>query len=384
MKWLFFVGCVLVFQQVAAQKFNNWSIETSLHFGRIVRHTPKITLPIEHYTLGGEVSAECHLRRRLWHKWASYPRMGVALSYQNFGDLRRIGQGFGLIPHISMDFVRTRGDVFRLYGRLGLGFGYLTRHYELPDNPDNNIVGSHFGNNTSLRLTAEIRLNRFWRLRPSATFTHYSNAASQLPNFGINVVSAQLGLCYSPDYISHDSLRRRSAQTSVPDDVDILYAHRRRWMVSVQAGMGVRESQTYGGPKYATAVASIEAGKFISNIHRLRMGVEWDYIGATQAFLQNLHIYSERESRWQAMRISAVAGFEITWGRLSLGGIIGVYLTSNELQPQRFYLRPTARYYFFTPPFSPKRNICEPYVMIGLKTHRVVAEYAFLGIGANF
>ncbi len=378
------MGCLLVSFALSAQKLSDiWSIETSLHFGRILRHTPNITIPITHNTLGGELSAECHLRRRVWHAWANYPRMGIAFSYQNFGD-ERIGQGFGLIPYVSMDFIRTRNENFKLYGRLGLGFGYLTRHYELPDNPDNNIVGSHFGNNTSLRLAAEIRLTAFWRLRPSFTFTHYSNAASQLPNFGINVVSMQLGLLYAPAYITRDSLIRRRSVLSVPYDAKRRAEHSRRWTASIQAAMGIRESQTYGGPKYAVAAASVEAGRFVSNIHRLRAGVEWEYIGSTHAFLQNLHIYTERESLWQSMRIAAMAGFEITWGRLSLGVGFGVYLTNNALQARRTYLRPTARYYFLTRPFSPTRNIAEPYILIGLKTHRIVAEYAFLGIGANF
>ena len=171
--------------------------EASLHAGRIVRHTPRITIPIEDNTYGGELSWE----RRLYgfkpqQAIANYPLVGVAFSYQNFGDTRRIGHGFGLMPHISIEFIRKQR--FRLYGRLGLGVGYVTKYYNEVTNPDNNIMGSHWCNNTALRFGAAWRVHRHWELRPTLSFTHYSNGASQLPNFGINVASFQVGVCYIP------------------------------------------------------------------------------------------------------------------------------------------------------------------------------------------
>jgi hypothetical protein len=388
--FLVFIGSYSVLwaqqQTDTSRFFATWSAELSGHYGRILRHTPNIRIPIENNTWGLEYAAECQLqgaKGQIWHRWANYPRVGIAASYQNFVD-PRIGQGFGIMPYISMDFIRSRNDNFRLYGRLALGFSYLTKHYELPNNPDNNIVGSHFGNNTALRLAADIRLARRWRIRPSASFTHYSNAAAQLPNYGINVVSFHLGLLYSPYPVDVRSLPARPIYRGKHKNEENRPLHRQRYVFSVNTGGGIRESITYGGPKYPIFYGSLEAGKFISNIHRFRLGAEYEYIGSTAAFLQNYGTMTRSQSNWAASRLSIVAGLEFVWGRVSLGVNYGAYLTRNALQPLPRFFRITARWYPFGQPFAPNRNAAEPYLLIGLKTHRIVAEYAFFGIGCNF
>lgn len=369
---------------------SGWSLELGGHYGRIIRHTANISTPIENNSYGFELSAECQThggRGQKWHAWANYPRVGLALSFQDFIE-PRLGVGFGIMPHISTDFYRNKSQSFRIYGRMALGFGYLTQHYQLPNNTFNNIVGSHFCNNTAFRFGIDWRVSPHLRLRPTASFTHYSNAAAQLPNFGINMLSFHLGLLYTPAPIDMTALPKPPKYKGKNKTDEPKPAHRATWseryIFSISSGMGVRESTTYGGPKYPIFYSALEAGKFISNIHRLRLGAEYEYIGSTAAFLANYGTMSRAQTEWQASRISISAGLEFTWSRVSLTVAHGAYLTRNALQAQPRFFRITARLYPFATPFAPARPWGEPYLLIGLKTHRINAEYAFFGIGCNF
>lgn len=377
---LFILSFLFINFTLFAQKYSH---ELSGHFGRISRHTEKLTLPIENNTWGAEYAFEYQtLGKAQWHKWAKYPRLGLALSFQNFGNKEELGYGLGIAPYISTDFWRSDNDKFRLFGRLSLGFGYVSKHYDVATNPRNNFVGSHWSNCSIFKFGADIALIEHWRLRPSISLTHYSNASSQLPNFGINVLAFQIGLLYTPNSIALTQLPAKPNYDKNKGTVEEKPLHRKHYIFSLNTGFGLRESMTNRGPKYPVYYANMEMGKYISNLVRLRVGLDFDYVGSVMAFLDNMPNYSKKESHWQASRFSIVGGLEYVWNRVSLSTQIGIYLTQHEMQQRFFYVRALIRIYPFNSPLNEKRSF-NPYILIGLKTHMITAEYASFGLGFN-
>ncbi len=347
-------------------------LETSLHYGRILRHTPKITLPITRNTWGLELSWEKAPKgEKAWEAFAKYPRFGLMATFFDFGS-PQVGIGLGVAPHISKDFIRTRNDFFSLYGRFGMGLGYVSRPYHPVSNPHNNIVSSHLNAFVVFRLGMRFRLSPHLDLRPSFSFSHYSNGASQLPNYGINVTSAHLGLCWTPQPVQPEA--RIPAPDSLPRDRK-LYGH-------FETSLGFRESTTYGGAKFPVWQAMGGGAYFISRICRLRVGLDYEYNGAVAAFLANVNP-NIRPRAWESSRLAAYTGFELVWGRVSMGGNFSFYLTENALLPWFMYVRILTRYYFCTNPSeNPKR--LNPYLFFNLKAHKIVAEYFSFGLGMSF
>ena len=351
-------------------KLNNLSFEGTFTYGRIFIHTARISTPITTNTLGGEFSIEKQLdgQRNEQQIFAKYPQMGLLINYQNFNQ-SYIGWGIGIAPYVNMDFINYKR--FRLYGRLALGVGWLSQHYNLATNTQNNIVGSHWSNNTILRITTAFRINKYVELRPSFHFSHFSNGASQLPNYGINVTSLQLGVAYCPNGYSKNKFKK------IADTPTTL---NKRIYLNTTVQLGIRESTTYGGAKYPAYLIGMDINKWVTKLHRARIGIEYERLNHIKEFLLNTQTYTNRQAAWQASRISAYGGVEIVWGKFTLGTNIGFYLTRNELQPYFFHIRILARYYF-TNPVSSK---VQPYIGWGLKTHKIVAEYMALNVGVLF
>lgn len=347
--------------------------EWSTHTGFWLKHTPSIVIPSQRIALGGEFAWEWNAYGKEHWGWrCGYPKLGVALSYIDFGQ-DQLGSGLGLQAIASADFVKTKN--FRFYGRLAVGFAIVTKPYDPNTNPLNNIIGSYINNNTSLRIGGSINVGKFIELRPSFSFTHYSNGASQFPNLGINILSFHMGFCYKFNPITKEDLRL-DTELRMKE-----FEWNKKVQFSAMLGAGYRESIGLRGPKYPILLTSFDAGMYVARNNRLKVGLEYEYNASAYQFLNQLGLYEDSYMRWQSSRIAAYLEDEILVGRFGINSRLAFYLTRNELQPLFLFIRFTLKYYFTDPH---QKNKVSPWMGISLKSHMVVAEYYSWSVGVNF
>lgn len=130
--------------------------------------------------------------------WAAahrYPALGLSAYYNQFAS-PSLGFGFSLLPHLHYRFALFGSR--RWYGHYHLGFGvaWLSERYDSLRNPDNQNISTPLNVAFDFRLGLNYRLNPQWHLRLQGGLLHYSNGASRLPNYGINLSQWQLGLEY--------------------------------------------------------------------------------------------------------------------------------------------------------------------------------------------
>ncbi|MCH2046128.1 MAG: acyloxyacyl hydrolase [Saprospiraceae bacterium] len=347
--------------------------EWSLHSGFWLIHTPTIVLPLQRAALGGEFAWEWNAYGKQHWGWrCGYPKLGVALSYMDFGQ-DQLGMGIGLQALVSADFIKTKN--WRIYGRLATGFAVINKPYHPNKNPVNNVIGSYLNNNTSFRLGASIYLGKHMELRPSASFTHYSNGASQFPNLGINILSFHMGFCYKFNPITLEELRLDRQLRKAEFE----------WNKRVQfcgiLSVGYRESEGWKGPKYPIFVGSFDAGMYVARNNRLKLGIEYEYNASSHHFFRQLGVYDESKLKLKSSRVAAFIEDEILVGRFGINSRLGFYLTRDELQPMFMFVRLTIRYYF-TDPYQ--KGKVAPWAGISLKAHMLDAEYYAWVIGVNF
>lgn len=348
--------------------------EAGGHWGKIIKHTGAIKIPIAPFSGGFELSWEMkEYGKKDWHAYCGYPRLGVAFNYFNFYDEERLGHGIGIFPHITVDFVKRR--TWRMFGRLGMGVGIVTKPHNAKHNPQNNIIGSYLNNNTQLRFGFAFNVHRNIELRPSVSFTHFSNGASQLPNLGINVLSFHLGVCFKPNPILPEDIKRPETMPKKNRGF--------RPQFCLLTGMGMRESAAWGGPKYPVLMTSFDGGIYVARNNRLKLGFEYEWVGSVHAFQQHLGIYTPEQVTWKASRVSVFIEDEILIGRLGLLARIGFYVTNNPQQSDmHFFTRLAMRCYLYNPLLHPRR--VNPFVGIALKAHEITAEYFSIQLGTTF
>jgi len=356
---IFLLISFLSFSQLRGQhKWQGHGLELGVHIGKIFKHSPKIIFPLDSLpiTWGMDLAWEYRLSgNKYWHKPSGFPKMGVVLSFQNFGD-ERLGFGVGLMPYLSCRFFK-KGPV-EMFGRLAMGISYLSNYYDAWSNPLNNIIGSNINNNTAIRLGFAIQASPHLEIKPSFSFTHYSNGASQFPNLGINVMSFHLGfLLKSPrtDSIVLEKVAQIQRQKGL------------RYGFSF--GLGMKEiGRTYRGPKYPVANFQFDMGMFTGKLNLVKIGLGYEHFFSDYFFAKHAGL-SESQAQWSATRIMFYVEDEYLFGPLSLSAQAGYYFVNPPIALP--FLRFGIKYYFKDPIFSS----WSPYLGLRLKAHGITAEY---------
>lgn len=344
------------------------SLETSLYAGAVWRHTPKLTTQTGETLWGQEIGFRVQtIGRHDWQAWQRYPVWGVSLLHFRLGDGSH-GDGWGLLPHLSVPVVRV--GAFAAFFRLGTGLAWVSNPYDYFDNPGQNALGGHWNNVTQFRLGAEWRLGDRLCLNTGASLTHFSNGGTNLPNFGINIPAGYAGLAWSPKPIRRtDFLPANSDKRS-----------QRRFGGLLQTALAMLEYGVFDGPKYPVW-AGAAAGYFHFNqVNRLHLGVDYEFNRAIYEFgLQSADFGNKAEAKKGATRLAVYVADEFLFGnmgvQLQMGRYVGREISQYVLSRQ--YSKLTVRAYLpalFT-------TSLRPHFGITMKAHQTTAEYISLNLG---
>jgi hypothetical protein len=358
--------CISVLAQKGLQ------IESSLFYGHIIKPNDRIKVPVPSSNTGTALELRYQtFGKKDWHTWQHYPALGATFIYYKLGDPNILGEAIGVVPHIKFRLLDTK--ICDISTQFGFGIAYLTKHYDQIDNPQNNAIGSAVNNCTNFQLRSEWRLSPKWNAIAGATFTHYSNGASQLPNLGLNIPAMSLGLQYNPEPVEKaDRLVSKLSKKST-----------HRWGVNVHLDMAYRESMVSRGPRYPVYIASLAGMYHWTKVNRFMFGAEYEQQTDVKKFGLSVGAFqTEKEARFHSSRVMAFVGNEFLFGNWSFSIQTGAYIGNKNwyLSGYKLYNKIGMRYYL--PPIGKPQT--KFYVGLYMKAHRIVAEYIGMGIGAAF
>lgn len=357
--------------ETRAQTANAFEWTASLHYGTLWRHTPKLTVRTGQPVWGQEWGIRLQTRgKKDWHAWQRFPAFGLALAHFRPGEQAH-GDAWGMLPNLSVPLLRA--PHWLAVFRLGTGLGYVTHPYDAFRNPGQNAIGSHWNNYTQFCLSASLRLSDHWRLQAGASLNHFSNGATTLPNYGVNLPSGFAGLSWSPAGIREAEFVR----PAMPKRGN------RHWGALAAGGLALIEYSVFDGPRYPVWTLSTTGFYQINRVNRLHGGLEYEFNRAVYEWgLRSGGFRTARAAQRGAIRLAAVAGDEFLFGPLSVQLLAGVYTGTsiNQYIVNPWYSKLITRYYF--PPVLHTR--LRLHAGIALKAHRTTAEYISLLTGCVF
>ncbi len=367
-KTLFLLTCLFFNKNLTAQKAA-FTLETTFHYGSLFKHTPKLTIQTGQQVLGQELALHFQTRgQQPWQRWQRYPALGISLAHFHLGKSAH-GDAWGLLPYLNVPILRKPDWLF--YFRVGTGLGFVAHPYDSFKNPDQNAIGSHWNNFTQFRLGAEFRLSDHWRLQAGGAFSHFSNGASVLPNFGVNLPTTFASLNWAPNGI-------RSADFAAVDPASRRGG--RRWGGLLSGGLAIIEYAVIDGPRYPVWALSGAAYFQLNRINRLLLGAEYEYNRGVYAFgLQTAGFKTVTEARRGATRVATTIADEFLFGPLGIQVLAGIYTGGgiNKLISHSWYSKLTIRYFLPEMLHTPLRV----HFGISLKAHRTTAELISMNAG---
>lgn len=357
--------------EIQAQLQKGKALSLTYHYGRVIKHTPKLFFDVQQNSFGLDLNYKIKtFGKQPWHQFHNYPEFGLQGMFYAIDNGNTLGHAFGFLPTIQFYFFKR--EKIDAYFQLGSGVMYLTRHYDRIENPENNAIGSHWNNVTAMKIGFTVKTQKAWDIGGGISFTHFSNGASQLPNFGINIPAAFLSLTYVPyrlkkeDFIQHQ-LDRRSGHY---------------FGLNAQGGLAFVETTSIGGPLYPIYMASIGLTYSRNNYNKWILGTEYEYHRSVYLFgWHTLQYNSEKEARQGASRNTLFAAHEFLFGNYSIVLQLGTYLGNRSfLIPNQVYSKLAFRYYL---PAYGKTKI-KNYLSVHLKAHGIRAEHIGMNIGVAF
>ena len=352
-----------------AQWYQNVAIKPQLTYGKIIKHSPKILFNIPRSSFG--FSANIVYRtfgRQYWNSWQKYPELGVQLGYINFGDEQVLGSAYSLLPNISLKLGGGQNTQFHFL--VGTGIAFLTKKFDYSENPNHTAIGSHLNNITVLQFNCHKKLNESLKAFGGVGLTHYSNGSSSLPNLGINLITGQAGIQWTPKFIPYNDFKISEIDPK-PD---------KRIGLTTHLSLAFVEQALPGGPKYPVYIASIGGIYRLSKAQQLILGTEIEYHLSDYYFLlRSTEAPDELTARNAATRHLIFVADEFFFWPFSMVLQAGTYLdTDFQYKFGKIYTKLSTRYYF--PAIGmPKTRF---YAGVHLKAHKLAAEYISLGFGA--
>lgn len=313
------------------------------------------------------------------------PKTGFCLSYGDLGNRQVLGYGIGLQYEMHWTQETNSGIYFTQTFRPGVT--YNNRPFDVIDNPQNIVVGSHFSALMTLALGAGYSFSDQLHIGAEASIWHSSNGHTALPNVGMNAFLGSLSLVYR--FSNDDNLENHGQSDPISSIKNSLSP-------IIGIGYGVNEGGTttrpVNGGYYSKQLITLGVGYRIKNIHRISIALE-GYYDDYYWLLNSTQEWQPASNRaLGSTALMLMFGHEYIYNRLSLiinGGInlynptlgnqvgkIELATTGNTIKryvPGRFAIR-----YYLRHPWKHENNW---YVQAGIKSNFGQADFLEFGAG---
>lgn len=335
-----------------------WYIKPGVDYGFIMQHRATIGHLIKGYVPMLEINlVKPSDGSKLWHLENNLPDVGLSATFIDFGNPSQLGQSISLAPFIEIPLnvkVRASRPIFRI----SWGLAYLTKRFDINENHKNIAIGSHWNAFVQYRFLWNINLSEKLRLEPGLGISHVSNGRMQVPNLGLNLISAHLGLTLKLsdpkcEFTKIDS----STKAKTKHELLAWYA------------FGVNEKDPPGGPKLPAHTLSFNYFFNKRNTHKIGAGLDLYYEESHVKDLENFN--KPHDAFVDKMRAGIKFAYSYNVGRISFPLEFGYYFYSHYNDDGPFFHRFGIRY-------TGNKGL---FLQFGMKSHWVVAYHFDLGIG---
>lgn len=334
------------------------AVGAQMEYGFVLPHRPHMKSLIKGHSPAFRVHAEWRASGfKDWHQLYLGPSMGVEYQYIDLGNPEQLGSSHALFYYLRLPIKNQRNHSSQI--RMGIGAGYLSKKYDIRENGKNLAAGSHINGAVFIHYQHSIHLGKNIWLNPGIGLTHFSNAAYQVPNLGLNIAAVHLGLAWMSDQFRDEPATFDAViQSAKPEN---------RWVT--YGAFGLNENFPPGGPKYGAYNMGMEYDKSLGYKSALSLRADLYYSEAVHAELLDRN---EGDSpRSDALQAGLAVGYGLYFGRMLVQLQTGYYLLDTFGKNGSIYNR-----------FTLQQQVSEHLIIAaGLKTHFAKAQNFEIGLG---
>lgn len=293
--------------------------------------------------------------KRMWQQIYDYPETGIALWYSDFANSDIVGSAYALYPFIRFPLLKKKRIIMNF--RFGLGLGVFSKKFDRLENYKNLAIGSHLNGIINLMIEGSFRLNDRFRLTGGISLTHFSTGTIELPNYGINIPAANLGVSYNIRKNGASLIKSELPQMS------------RKLEYMIIASTGLKEISPIENKKYFVYNVSMDIMKPIRYKYKIGGGIDLFYDNSKADALKEEGISDNNFNSNSSIGVHFT--YEQVISKISIMLELGTYIINKHNIGGNLYEKLMINYFFTS-------KYC---VSVSLKAHYARADYLTWGLG---
>ena len=245
----------------------------------------------------------------------NYPQWGIGLKVLNFHNVDEIGIPLALYGFIDVALLRR--NRFTINADLGFGVSFNWRSFNPITNKYNVALGLGQAFMSDAGITLNYELTSHIDLVVGYNFSHYSNGAIKLPNFGINSYSPKVGVKYN-FYYRPEFIKKKIPKIKPHGE----------WVLSTFAGMkniifdsvNIDIIEKYEGVFFPAFGMSALYNIQLSHFSKIGIGTTFNYNGSidAQVAVENNELEDVDGPFADKFQLSIYPSYELSIDRISV------------------------------------------------------------------
>ena len=348
--------CAIILSSICHSQIHDYgkSIELRPKAGFLIAHRASMNHLVKSHFYSGEIAFNFHTDgSKYWHKAYNYPTFGILGTFTYNGNSDVIGQAIGIGACVKLPFINRNKWSFN--SRLAGGFAYLTRKFDIIDNPKNNSIGSHLNLLVILGIDVQYQFEKGF-INFGIDFTHYSNSGTVKPNLGLNIPSLVLGYGFKT--------KRETLKDPEYEEVN------KKWTLLVHSVFSVNQNYNYQTRVYPVFGINTYLNKRFGEKSGISTGIDLIYNEANRHFKTS----PTNQTVIQTFQVGAFTSYDLQVNRFVFQLGMGAYLY-NPYNPNGWLYHK----------LGGRVNLNKGYyINATVKTHWAKADYFELGLGYQF
>ncbi len=375
--FLFMITCLVAFANgedsiIVKKKHSRKSLGVFYQAGKVLPSNSFINgknalgEPIDHYqSISVQFAFETD-GRKLWQQLYNYPSWGFGIYGFRFFNKDELGTPMAFYSFFNAPFFRYKK--WSLNYNIGFGISYNWKPYHPTENPYNTAIGSLRTGFLDMGIHLNFQLGKYFDLQGGLTFTHFSNGAAKVPNFGLNSYAPRITLKYTfkghPNKITREIIPKYKKQW----EFILLFAYSKKQMAFDT--LWTDTVKWFVPEDYRIYNLSTTVNYQISYKVKFGAGIDFGYDETYNSFitLENQQVIKQ-DGEGNKLSIGLYPSFELVIHKLSIIVQPGWYIYRYELSiPETTDDNHV---------IAPRRIPADSYQRIGIKYH--IIDNLFLG-----
>lgn len=289
-----------------------------------------------------------------WEELYHYPSFGLSVFLTTLGNDEVNGKEWAIYPFFRFNILEYKR--FSWFVQTGIGFGRVSKKFDLETNYLNITTGSKNNIHYNLKTGFEYKITNQIRLNAGISLDHFSNGNTKEPNLGLNSFTSIVGLALQPK-APKEKIKNQFVAHEVKNSLELSYR------------FGGKRARALASSYFYTSTISLALQRNVYRTFHIGMGIDGFYDSSTETEMIAAKANPHKASDDFQTGISISQA--IVYNKLRIIFQEGVYLgLTYKVKRHPIYTRGTVSYQL-TEPLS---------VSISMKSHLHVLDYPEIGI----